>query len=481
MNTENKNMIRRSVFEHSKYENFGYMNYFLGEPWRLRDFVALFFCHQYTKTRRKHKENFGWERNSAFSSKYILTALIALIISTPKVTNAQYELNQYLITAAQNNTGLKSKFSAYMAGMEQVPQVGGLPDLSFAFGYFIQPVETRVGPQRAKLSIAQTFPWFGLLSSREDAATARAESLYEAFEESKSKLYYEVKSAYFDLYFIDKSIDISLENIEILNTLLQLTLVKIESGSTSIVDEYRVEMDLNDIENQLALLRDTKYEYNIRFNRLLNVPDDSNVIIPDSLWQESLLMGKEALIDSIEINNHEVKQIDKRIKAWEDNAYAADKAYSPNILLGFDYTFVDKLNNPALSPDINGKDVMFAKIGITIPLYGKKYNGLIKESRLQAEKESYAKDDKINRLNIVFEGAYKDYSDSVRRLSLFQRQYSLASRSLDMLMEKYANDGRNFEEVLRIQRKMLEYDLKLDKARADVNAAVAFIDYLSGK
>ena len=419
-----------------------------------------------------------WRRQILFSFVVILTALL---ISFPNGVKSQGELNQYLISAAQNNPGLKSKFSAYMAGMEQVPQVGGLPDLKFAFGYFIQPIETRVGPQRAKLSIAQTFPWFGSLSSREDVATQRASALYEAFEESKSKLYYEIKSAYFELYFIEKSIDISLENIEILNKLLQLTITKIESGSSSIVDDYRVEMELNDIENQLALLRDSQHEYRIKFNRLLNVPDDSFVSIPDSLWQADLFYSREVLLDSIEVNNHEVKQIEHRISAWENKETAAHKAYSPNILLGFDYTFVGEYDNPALSESQNGKDAMFALVGISIPLYGKKYNGLIRESTLQMEKEGFAKEDKINRLNIVFEGAYKNYNDGLRRLKLFQRQYELASRTLNILIEKYAVDGRNFIEVLRIQRKLLSYDLNLDKARADVNAAVAFVDYLSGK
>ena len=138
-------------------------------------------------------------------------------------------------------------------------------------------------------------------------------------------------------------------------------------------------------------------------------------------------------------------------------------------------------DNPALSDSQNGKDAMFALVGISIPLYGKKYNGLIRESTLQMEKEGFAKEDKINRLNVVFEGAYKNYNDGIRRLKLFQRQYELASRTLNILIEKYAVDGRNFIEVLRIQRKMLSYDLNLDKARVDVNAAVAFVDYLSGK
>ena len=409
----------------------------------------------------------------------LFSALFLLPAMTPGV-QAQYELEQYLITAAQNNPGLKAKFNAYMAGMEKVPQVGGLPDMSFAFGYFIRPVETRYGPQRAKLSIAQTFPWFGLLSTREDAATENARALYEAFEESKSKLYYEVRSTYYELYFVQRSIEISLENIDILNTLYQLTLVKIESGTSSLVDGFRVEMDLNDIKNQLALLRDTENEIRIRFNRLLNVPDNSPIVVPDELWQDNVILTKEAMLDSISSNNHEIRQIDHRITAWEKTGAAAQKAFSPNIQLGFDYIFVGTYENPGLTESQNGRDAMFARLGVTIPLYGKKYKGLIKESTLQMEKEGYLKDDKINRLSVVFEGVYKNYRDALRRVDLYLTQYGLANQSLNILMEQYASDGKNFVEVLRMQRKLLEYELKLDRARTDVNAAVAFIDYMMG-
>ena len=40
---------------------------------------------------------------------------------------------------------------------------------------------------------------------------------------------------------------------------------------------------------------------------------------------------------------------------------------------------------------------------------------------------------------------------------------------------------KNFEEILRMERKLLFYALELERARADQQAAVSFLDYLMGK
>ena len=114
--------------------------------------------------------------------------------------------------AAENNPGLKAKFNDYMAAMEKVPQVGTLPDPQFAFGYFIVPIETRTGPQRATFGLKQAFPWFGSLEAKRDAASNMASSMYEVFENSKSNLFFEVKTSYYNYYFTEKAIEYIQEN-----------------------------------------------------------------------------------------------------------------------------------------------------------------------------------------------------------------------------------------------------------------------------
>ncbi|MBA7555902.1 hypothetical protein ES705_48594 [subsurface metagenome] len=65
---------------------------------------------------------------------------ILLLISPYFITeelNGQKLLDNYLITAAENNPGLKAKFNEYMAALEVAPQVSALPDPQFAFSYLI--------------------------------------------------------------------------------------------------------------------------------------------------------------------------------------------------------------------------------------------------------------------------------------------------------------------------------------------------------
>ena len=391
----------------------------------------------------------------------------------------QESLKNYLETAAKNNPGLKAKFSDYMAAMEKVPQVGTLPDPSFAFGYFIQPVETRVGPQNWKFNIAQSFPWFGLLTAKEDVATEMANSKYEVFENTKSNLFFEVKTVYYNYYFIEKAIEITKENIQILEVFKRLSLVKIEAGKASIVDELRVELELNDLRNQLALLLDTKGVLKVKFYNLLNTESAEPINVPETLWQDELSLDKQSILDSIYSTNHELKSIEHKLNAFINQEVVAKKEGLPKFNIRLDYTIVG--NNSGSSFSDNGKDgFVFPSIGIKIPLYRNKYKALIKEAKYLQEAELSKKEDKKNSLSAVYENTFKNYSDSDRRILLNQTQSEIAKKVLDVLITSYSTDSKDFEEVLRIERQLLKYELAYQKALTDKNAATAFVEYLTG-
>jgi hypothetical protein len=65
-------------------------------------------------------------------------------------------------------------------------------------------------------------------------------------------------------------------------------------------------------------------------------------------------------------------------------------------------------------------------------------------------------------------------------MKLYQKQQDLATRSINLLEAEYTTANLNFEEVLRMERKQLYYSLELERARADIQAAVSFIHYLMG-
>ena len=411
--------------------------------------------------------------------KKITYILAILIFALSGNISAQDVLNQYLKTAAENNPGLKAKFNEYHAALEKVPQVGALPDPTIAFGYFIQPVETKVGPQQAKISISQMFPWFGTLKNLENTAESFAKAKFELFEETKSKLFYDVKSTYYNLYFAHKAIGITTDNITILESFKNLANIKVESGLVSSVDVFRIEMEINDLENQLALLKDELWTLKVKFNNLLNVDDNSTISITDTLLGNSFTKSKEAILDSISKNNNLLSGFDYQIEALQYRENAALKAGMPKISIGLDYTLIgDGINTISNS----GQDAfMFPKLGIVVPLYRKKYRAMVQEVVYLQQAKTEEKQDKVNMLETFLETFWKDYQDASRRISLYQKQTDLAERSMSILEVEYATNGKNFEEILRMERKLLKYALELQKAISDREAAIAFINYLQGQ
>ncbi len=410
---------------------------------------------------------------------YLTIFLVLFSFAFTKVEGQQEILEQYKITAAENNPGLRAKFKQYLAALEDVPQGKALPDPQLAFAYFIMPVETREGPQIAKISLSQMFPWFGSLRAGAESASSRAKAAYETFEDYKSRLYYDVSSVYYELYFLKRSLRITRENIEILASFRDLALAKLETGKVSAVDELRIEMEIADLENRLALLGDRYQARQVAFNNLLNTDASARVIVPDSLWQEEpVIPGKAAWLDSIRINNHQLISLDYEKESLLYREQAARKKGAPNITLGIDYIITGEGPNNSYG----GKDaLLFPKIGITIPLFRGKYNAMIKQAVLLQESADARKADKTNLLETLVENTWKDYLDAGRRLDLYRAQSQRAHQSIRLLQTAYTTQNRDFEEVLRMQRKVLTYDLELEKARTDLNTVLAFTRYLKGR
>ena len=404
-----------------------------------------------------------------------ITGILLLLITT--AISAQEDLSNYLETAAANNPGLKARFNEYMAALEVAPQVKALPDPQVAFGYFIKPVETRMGPQRLKISVSQMFPWFGKLKAKENAAVQMAKAKFEAFQEAKSKLFNQVRSTYFNLYFTNKGVDITQENLKLLHTIQSMAMIKVEAGLVPAVDEYRIEMELGDLENQLALLKDKFYAQQVMFNNLLNTDTSSPVRIPEILWETEPAISKFAMLDSIRAQNHQLLSLDLQAESLRFKKEVAELTGKPDFNIGFDYTFIGKGSN-----NLAGKDAfMLPKVGITIPLYRNKYKAMVNEAVYLETSKKQEKIDKQNVLETVFEQTWKDLEDAKRRVELNIRQADLADKSLNLLETAYTTDNKNFEEILRMERKLLKYKLELEKARADKQAALSFIDYLMGK
>ncbi|MFH1320478.1 MAG: TolC family protein [Bacteroidota bacterium] len=408
------------------------------------------------------------------------TLLLSILFLGIQSVNAQNVLDEYLKTAAENNPHLKSLFSQYMAALEKVPQVGALPDPQLTFGIFIQPVETRLGAQRASLSLSQMFPWFGTLNAQEQVAAEMAKARFEVFEDAKYELFFNIKSTYYNLYVLNKAIHITNETLDLLSSFKVLATIKFEAGKAGMVDVLRIEMDIEEMGNQLAYLKDSELPLLAQFDQLLNIKKEQEIFFPDTLWLDSIDLDKMAVYDSIIAQNPKLQKLEHESLSWDNKIDVARKLGMPSFTVGMNYINISERTDMELSG--NGKDaIILPQVGVKIPLYRNKYNAMIKEASLQKEAVQFEKENTSNQLETWFEKGYRDYLDGKRRVELYHQLLGLANQALDILVVDYTVAEKDFEEVLRMQKKVLKYRLELEKARTDQNTAVAYINYLMGR
>lgn len=414
--------------------------------------------------------------------KHIAGWLLAFsLVLMPLLSQAQESkpVDRYLVQGAENNPRLKALFTQYLAALEQVPQVGALPDPQVTFAYFIQPFETRVGAQRASFSVSQMFPWFGTLEARERVAAQRAKVALHLFHEAKVELYRDIRVTYNELHYLQTAARITEENLEILRSFQELAQVYFETGQAGLSSVLQVEMEEEELESRLALLRDSREPLVARFGQLLNVDLQEPVSLPDSLWEEELLLDKEAIYKTLLAENPRLMHMDHQAEVYAQQVEVARKEGLPSLTVGAGYTVISPREGMEIPG--NGKDaILFPQVGLRVPIFRKKYRAMQKEALLEKEAVELRKENLENQLLTDLEEQYRDLLNARRQVELYKRLSTLAEESFSLLQTEFSTGKNSFEEVLRMERQLLNYRLELARARTALNRHVYNINYLMG-
>ncbi|MBW6492763.1 MAG: TolC family protein [Lentimicrobium sp.] len=406
--------------------------------------------------------------------QYIAILMAMILYSTMSFAQT---LDDYFKIAAENNPGLQAMYKEYEAALQKVPQVNTLPDPTFSFGYFISPVETRVGPQKAKFSLTQMFPWFGTLKAQGNVAALKAEAKFQNFIDARNRLYFHVASAYYPLYELKDFVRIELENISILESYKTIATQKFKNGTGTMVDVLRVDIMLKDAQTNLTILREKEKPLLTTFNKLLNRPENEPMQISDTLKSE--ILSDDYRKDSLITANPKLKALDLKFQASQAAEIVAQKQGMPKLGVGLDYVLVGERTDISM-PD-NGKNVLMPMVSISIPIFRAKYNASVKESQLMQESYTLQKQEVTNTLFSEYEMVWFQVQQQLQLISLYQQQTQTSQQSLNLLFTSYGNSGKEFEEVLRMQQQLLKYQKMSATALVQYHIAVEKINYLTSK
>jgi hypothetical protein len=223
----------------------------------------------------------------------------------------------YLAIAAERNPELKSAYNGWVADLKKSDYAGSLPDPVFGYGYFIERVETRVGPQEHRFSFRQSFPWFGTLGAREDMAFAMAQASYRRYEAAGLEISYRVKAAYYDYYYLGRELQITRENFELLTFWESVAKSRYKVGLKKHPDVIKAQLELGKLEDRIRTLEKKREPIAARLRALLNLPDSVEIPIPHRISVDEARLLEDSVSRAIVMNNPNLQAMTYMIEREE--------------------------------------------------------------------------------------------------------------------------------------------------------------------
>ncbi|MCB0530707.1 MAG: TolC family protein [Saprospiraceae bacterium] len=407
----------------------------------------------------------------------ILTILIALI--TAGTLPAQ-TLDDYLTIALENNPGIKAQNTEYQAARQKIDQAGALPDPQVNASVFIRPMMLPMGNQLGSISAMQMFPWFGALHAMKNEAAQMAEVKQQAVQTTQNELAFQVKSAWYPLLELEVQGQILQEKKRVLEIDKELASIKFQHGQAPMADAIRADIMIDEVVTQITLLEEKRRPLEAAFNLLLNRPASTPVAITATLPE--IVPSAVVQSNSSIVNNPALAVFDKQIQAEMAAEQSASYLRKPTFSAGFQYMPLIKRKGHDVHIEPNtGRDMVMPMVSITIPIWRKKYNAAVEERRLMQQVYSDMKNNMENELSAMAEMTGYELEKLAKTADLLDLQQKKTQQLIDLLMAAYSNNGKDFEEILRLQQQLFRYQSEKATTQTQYQLALAKLEFLTGK
>lgn len=382
--------------------------------------------------------------------------------------------------ALYNSPRVEAAYQLWRAASERLPQVSALPDPKVTFGFFLDEVETRTGPQQARIGVQQAFPWPGQLGNREDAASKAATAAWRRFEAIRLEVAERVVSTLHDLAYLDAATAITQENLELLSSFEQVLRARYRVGSGSHPELIRVQVELGQLEDRLAQLRTMRPSFVAELNASLNRAPSTETNAVRRLPGRVVSIDVDALIEIATRSNPTLLALDEEVEEQRILAEVARQEGLPTFAVGLDYIFTDDAIDPTI-PE-SGDDPILLSFGLSVPLWRDKYDAGVRESIARRLAVSHQRVDESNRISAAIQRAWFEHTDANRRVGLYENTLiPKAEESLRASLAGFRAGDASFLDLLDTERTLLEFAVAAERARADRGKALARLNSLVGE
>ena len=406
--------------------------------------------------------------------KYYLAFSLLILIAQ---TAMNQSLNYYLEVALQKNPDLKAAYFSFEAQLEKVEQVKFLTNPTLSFGYFISPVETRLGSQQTKISLNQMFPWFGTLSSKQDAASLMAKAQFEQFRSKQALLTFQVKTAYYNYLEAVELLEIHHQNLDIVRSHKNMARIAYSNDKIENTEVLEANLMLDEITNNIHILEQRLNLLKRSFNRLLNRSDSLEIMATALAAPTYFEINNNP--DSLLSNHPKIVALEQQIAAAIIDENVARKNGLPKIGVGIDYMIIQPIDGSNVKN--NGKDALMPMVSLSLPIFRKKHQSQTREIQLYQKQLAFQKTELQNTLAIEWSIAQNKRFESQAQYNLDEKRIQNAHQEITFAFSDFKVANENFKNILESQRNLLKFKLSQVTWKRNYAEALAKMTYLISK
>ncbi len=318
----------------------------------------------------------------------IISLIVLIVFNSTNAQNNNSLLDSLITEALQNNPQLKASRFKYLSDEKKIKQVTSWEAPQIGIEFFQIPTTSFPNPLKNNMEmdyyIQQMIPFPGKLNAMGLSAANNAKMREEQFSSLKNKIIRELKTAYYELYYVQKKIKINKDNQELLKQFIEIAKKQYEVGMGKQPDIIRAQTELSSLINDEINLYKEKRDVETMLNTILNRPPYQSFNEIEKIYEEVPEYNYQQLLSVVLSIRPELKEMNYNIEMYKSELKASKLEFYPDIMARVMYkNMIDTKN-----------DFWSAMVGVNIPLslWSKdKYYGKVEENELniKAAEEQY--------------------------------------------------------------------------------------------
>jgi outer membrane protein, heavy metal efflux system len=398
---------------------------------------------------------------------------------TPYQAVAVTSLAELLQEAEQNNPQIQAARHGWDAAKQVPTQVSTLPDPQFLVQQFSvgspRPFAGYTNSDFAYigLGVSQDFPYPGKLRLKGEIAKRDADVVQQQYESVRRAVLAGVKSAYFQLAYLSKTLGILESDGELLQQVEKAVDARYRSGMGNQHDLLQAQVERTKLLREITMHHLEVAKLQAQIKQLLNRPQSSPDIEPSELPETPLPHTFEELLSATKAQNPKISGAEKMVARQKLQVDLAHKDFYPD----FNVQYIWQRTDPT-----QFRAYYMLSFGVRVPIYrGRKQRPELAQA--EAELNRSRSESEVQSQQAAFElrSAYETAEKTAELLNIYREGLLPQARAgFQAGIAAYQNNRQDFQALLASFLDVLHLDEEYWKSIAERETALARLEQLTG-